>query len=663
MSSPADSKTLDNKEGDDGKSKAVAPPLPTDKYYPQVVVDYMNKDVITLLMFLRLINALFVHTFFQPDEYFQALEPAWQIAFGKESGAWITWEWQNQLRSSLHPALFAAFYFVGNRVMTFLSMYPQFRAIILSVLPHVIQSVIATVGDFCTWKLAQKMYGRDSNATWAALILCCLSPWEWFCSTRTFSNSLETTLTIAGLCFWPWGLCGVTTTAAKDGKSSGKGIFQTTKDVNYLRISLLAASTACILRPTNLLIWFCVFMPVITKLVLGVASPVQSVSSGPNPTLTDYLVLVRELILCGGAVLGISMLSDRAYYGEWTFPAYKFLYFNLAQDLAVFYGRNPWHYYLSQGLPLLLTTYLPFTLIAFFKTPTDPSLPQIAQDLSFLLSTVVATVVFALSLISHKEVRFIYPLLPILHIITAPLISSYFATTTTTTTTPPRVPGSKLPPPKPKTTTTTTFRHKPILFLMLILNISIAAYTTQIHQRGVLSVLKFLRSEYESLALDARGNLISLRMTYPGDNVPHKITDYTDGETFVGFLMPCHSTPWRSQLYHPGLNAWALTCEPPLTIPPHTPERENYRDEADRFYDDPKKFLSEEIGGKERPWPRYIVGFEGIEQPLRQWYESEFPGFKMRERWSVFNSHFHDDERRRGRVVVWEFVDGSKTKA
>jgi hypothetical protein len=32
------------------------------------------------------------------------------------------------------------------------------------------------------------------------------SPWQWFCSTRTFSNCLETTLTIAALYFWPWKL-------------------------------------------------------------------------------------------------------------------------------------------------------------------------------------------------------------------------------------------------------------------------------------------------------------------------------------------------------------------------------------------------------------------------------------------------------------------------
>ncbi len=48
-------------------------------------------DVISLLLLYRLLNSLCVRTFFQPDEYFQALEPAWDIAFGQGSGAWMTW--------------------------------------------------------------------------------------------------------------------------------------------------------------------------------------------------------------------------------------------------------------------------------------------------------------------------------------------------------------------------------------------------------------------------------------------------------------------------------------------------------------------------------------------------------------------------------------------
>lgn len=47
--------------------------------------------VFGLLLAFRIVNALTIKTFFQPDEYFQALEPAWKIAFGADTGAWITW--------------------------------------------------------------------------------------------------------------------------------------------------------------------------------------------------------------------------------------------------------------------------------------------------------------------------------------------------------------------------------------------------------------------------------------------------------------------------------------------------------------------------------------------------------------------------------------------
>lgn len=56
---------------------------------------------------------------------------------------------------------------------------------------------------------------------------------------------------------------------------------------------------------------------------------------------------------------------------------------------------------------------------------------------------------------------------------------------------------------------------------------------------------------------------------------------------------------------------------------------------------------------EERPWPRYIVGFEGIEGVLRGYVDRT--GGAVRERWRGFSSQWHDDERRRGDVVVWEF--------
>ena len=52
---------------------------------------FVSQNILLFLIAFRILNALSIKTFFQPDEYFQSLEPAWQIAFGEGSGAWITW--------------------------------------------------------------------------------------------------------------------------------------------------------------------------------------------------------------------------------------------------------------------------------------------------------------------------------------------------------------------------------------------------------------------------------------------------------------------------------------------------------------------------------------------------------------------------------------------
>jgi phosphatidylinositol glycan class B len=65
--------------------------LPQDNDLNRLVNEQQAKDVWLMLLVFRGINAALVWTFFQPDEYFQSLEPAWQTAFGPQSGAWITW--------------------------------------------------------------------------------------------------------------------------------------------------------------------------------------------------------------------------------------------------------------------------------------------------------------------------------------------------------------------------------------------------------------------------------------------------------------------------------------------------------------------------------------------------------------------------------------------
>lgn len=69
-----------------------APPEPSSTSYRDATL-----SVLALLLAFRIVNALTLRTFFQPDEFFQSLEPAWQLAFGGASNAWITWV------TPLHP--------------------------------------------------------------------------------------------------------------------------------------------------------------------------------------------------------------------------------------------------------------------------------------------------------------------------------------------------------------------------------------------------------------------------------------------------------------------------------------------------------------------------------------------------------------------------------
>ncbi|KAH6639344.1 Alg9-like mannosyltransferase family-domain-containing protein [Boeremia exigua] len=574
--------------------------------------------VFGLLLAVRVVNALTLRTFFQPDEFFQSLEPAWQLAFGESSNAWITWEWRTQLRSSLHPALFAAAYRVAAHLADLCGASLPVKAELLLSTPKVVQAVSAALLDCYTWKLAEKVYGRRSRTAFATLALSVCSPWQWFCSTRTLSNCLETAITSVAVYHWPWHW-----TASSKSQEQGKPSAAAQGHLDsilQLRSSLLLAALACILRPTNILIWL----------------PISAPTLWHAPKKMRY-ILIREIILCGSFVLGCSVLSDRLYYGTWTLPPLQFLYFNIAQSLAVFYGRNRPDYYFTEGLPLLLTTALPFAVIGLCQSlqpPTPPNnAPPISHGILTRLAWTILIMTFALSLISHKEVRFLYPILPFLHVISAQPLSRFL----------------------PKRA---SLSRQALIGLLLLINVTIAGYASQTHQRGVISVLQYVRHKHE-----ARNALSS-----------YSSTPSTTLNTTVGFLMPCHSTPWRSHLVHPAITAWALTCEPPLGIP--LADRTHYLDEADAFYlnPGPRRWLRDNMeavatissaGSRSaqflaaqnpkfrakyrRAWPQNLVFFEALEEQLGEVLRNT----RYKECWRGFNSHFHDDARRVGDVVVW----------
>jgi GPI mannosyltransferase 3 len=542
-----------------------------------------------------------------------------------------------------------------------LQLAPVTRAELFLAAPKTLQGVFAALGDYYTWRLAQRIFGRESHQAWATLALTVLSPWQWFCSTRTLSNCLETTLTIAVLYNWPW-QWSLTERERISYDSAGlrtredagpEAVDETTR----LRRSLLLAALATVLRPTNLLIW--IFLAAMTclkmssggwfaripwfnqRLLVEFTSP-----SFLRATSRERNTLIRESILCGSTILILSILVDRWYYGFWTFPPLKFIYFNVVQSLSVFYGRNDWHYYLSQGFPLLLTSALPFAVAGLYpgRFSINTAKPTMTDTILSQLATISCAVPAVLSLISHKEVRFIYPLLPLLHILAARPLVQFFAT-------------SIIYPLQSRRTPRYALFRRILLGLLVLINASIAIYTTTIHARGVIDVLSYLRHQHETFYLPHQ-------LHNPNSN-PTQNTNLT-----AAFLTPCHSTPWRSHLIHNSISAWALTCEPPLHLSPT--EKHTYIDEADAFYADPLLWLRDNMSrqppnprggaftGRERQrrhdlqahrreWPDYLIFFAQAESTM----DVALRGSGYAECWRGFNSRWHDDWRRRGDVVVW----------
>ena len=86
--------------------------LTRDVVMASLITAFMGTLIWSLLVF-RVALALLTRTYFQPDEYFQALEPAHHAVFGYGH---LTWEWSTAqpIRSIIYPVLYIPAYWFLN---------------------------------------------------------------------------------------------------------------------------------------------------------------------------------------------------------------------------------------------------------------------------------------------------------------------------------------------------------------------------------------------------------------------------------------------------------------------------------------------------------------------------------------------------------------------
>ncbi|GAA6005148.1 hypothetical protein JCM11491_002594 [Sporobolomyces phaffii] len=494
----------------------------------------------------RIANAFISRAFFQPDEYWQSLEVAhlWVFGYG-----WKTWEWHTAvpdladwsslleqggnggIRSPLSVLPTAVIYELLRRAQL------DGRGPWLVLAPRLLQACLAASTDVAVRGLAERLLGREyANA---ALLVSLTSFYNCFTSTRTFSNSTETALTAWALLSWPWEWYRRDEVVAKDALDENKP--EIVERQESLATALVFAALASIIRPSNTIIW----------LILGARLLLKS-STRRRLSIVGAasLVSITAVVLC--------LVLDTKFYQTPTFTPLRFLSTNVFHSISLFYGQNPWHFYVSQGIPLLLLTQLPFFLDGLRRVYRPDPDQKISNPSSFReLGWAALGTAASYSLLSHKEWRFLHPILPILHLFVAISLVSLCRSSPF----PPRPSNALLHPfQRLAVRSRTKLAH---LFLVAI-SLVPAVYFTAFHTRGQNDVVLYLRDEMRS---------------------PHpKVKS-------VGFAMPCHSTPWQSHLHSPALEEegrlWFITCEPPIAGQP----RQSYLDQSDHFYESPLNYF------------------------------------------------------------------------
>ncbi|THD24219.1 Mannosyltransferase [Fasciola hepatica] len=261
-----------------------------------------------------------------------------------------------------------------------------------------------------------------------------------------------------------------------------------------------------------------------------------------------------EYLIWGIALLLSSVLADRWAYGRWTVNQWNFIRFNLLDGGSHTYGIHPWHWYLSQGLPAMLLTQIPFLFLGIYgdwsaKRRQKQRIPCRLLAFLFVWTT------FCYSFLGHKEFRFLFPILP---------AAMYFCGRGTTIVLKQRSAREKR-----------TLVSSAVILGVLVTQVPVLLYTSLVHQRGTLDAIQFV------------GRLVEEQHPYEQPNRSSN-NMWTPDDWHILCLMPCHSVPSVGFL-HKNITIRQLKCDPDLSR--WFGEADPHSDEADHFYAHPTAWL------------------------------------------------------------------------
>jgi GPI mannosyltransferase 3 len=299
--------------------------------------------------------AWFSTGFHHADEHFQILEFCnYKMGFTYASD--LPWEFHQKVRSALLPGI--AFWLA--RIMEWFNLYNPFTLVFL------LRLFTGVANWFIVCKLCIMFSSKFKTSSGEKLFIF-MSLFLWFVpylSVRFTFENISGILLLYGIYF-----------ILRIGENTVKSAMP------YIMAGLLFG--------VSLFIRF--------QIVFAIAG------------FTAWLILIKRigwkylfiLIISINFGVGINILVDHWFYGEWTFTPYNYFYANIIQHKAADYGVSPWWFYFSdfiiRAIPPISLLLIFMFLTGLYKNIRDP------------MAWVIVPFLFAHIFINHKEIRFLFP--------------------------------------------------------------------------------------------------------------------------------------------------------------------------------------------------------------------------------------------------------------
>ncbi|THH41311.1 glycosyltransferase family protein [Neolewinella litorea] len=324
----------------------------------------MNRGYWLAAAVLLLLTANFSVGYHQADEHFQILEYA-AYKLGLADAQDLPWEWHDRMRPALQPFLaYLAYLLVG--------WGDHANPFTVALLLRLLSAAFTLAVAFAVFRRYQTAFPPPLGWIFGLTVL-----FHWFAyynGVRFSSENWSGLAAVAGFLSYPLYLTRREATLTPDGGRS----------------ALIAG------------MWFGLAFLIRYQIALLV------VGFGLWLLVVHREKLRNLLLLVAGGLGTLAVCYPLSYwlYGEWSLPAWNYFAANLIEGKAATYGTRPWYAYVElvflRGIPPLSLLYLAGFGTFCYSYRRDP---VAWMGLAFVV---------AHSLLARKDIRFLYPLTPLL---------------------------------------------------------------------------------------------------------------------------------------------------------------------------------------------------------------------------------------------------------